>query len=250
MKNQEEDLTHFGFRKVTKSEKTSGVAEIFHSVASRYNLMNDLMSLGTHRIIKRMAANSTRARNGHFILDLAGGTGDLTLLLSKCVGQSGRVFLCDINSSMIQEGRDQLLNRGIVNNVNYVQADGERLPFHRESFDSVIIGFGLRNFSSKETALNEILACLKPQGRIVVLEFSKPRNNLVRQAYNQFAKIWPKLGKKITGDEASYRYLLESIQMHPDQENLRDMIETAGFYNVRYQNIFNGVVAIHEGIKA
>ena len=250
MNDQEENLTHFGFRQVPRLEKTASVAEVFHSVANRYNVMNDLMSLGTHRIIKRMAANATRARDGHSVLDLAGGTGDLTLILSKYVGQSGRVYLCDINQSMIQAGRNHLLNRGIVTNVNYVQADGERLPFDRESFDSVIIGFGLRNFTSKETALTEILACLKPQGRIVILEFSKPQNDMIRGAYNNFINLWPKLGKTITNDETSYRYLVESIHMHPDQDDLSHMIEIAGFQNVSYRNILNGIVAIHEGLKA
>ena len=250
MDNQEENLTHFGFYQVPKSKKASLVAGVFHSVANRYDLMNDLMSLGTHRIMKMMSADVTRAREGHVILDLAGGTGDLTLLLSKYVGETGQVCLCDINGRMLREGRDRLLNQGITTNISYVQADGERLPFPAELFNSVIIGFGLRNFTSKETALNAIFECLKPGGRIVILEFSKPQNKLLRSTYNSFTTLWPILGKAITGDEASYRYLVESIQIHPDQAKLSEMIEAAGFNQVTYQNILNGIVAIHEGIKA
>ena len=250
MDNNDEDLTHFGFRRVSRSEKASRIADVFHSVANRYDVMNDLMSLGTHRVMKLMAANATRAREGHVILDLAGGTGDLTRLLSDNVGKSGQVCLCDINGSMLQEGRDRLLNQGISTNVSYIQADGEQLPFPAESFNSVIIGFGLRNFTSKETALTAIFECLKPRGKIVILEFSKPGNDLLRNAYDRFSSLWPKIGKVVTGDEASYNYLVESIQMHPDQATLSRMIETAGFNRVQYQNILNGIVAIHEGIKA
>lgn len=246
---EDEDLTHFGYRQVPKSEKAGRVADVFHSVANRYDIMNDLMSLGTHRVMKLMAANATRAREGHVILDLAGGTGDLTKLLSDYVGKSGQVCLCDINGSMLQEGRDRLLNQGIVTNVNYVQADGEHLPFPAESFNSVIIGFGLRNFTSKETALSAIYDCLKPRGKIVILEFSKPENDVLRSAYDKFSSFWPKVGKAVTGDEDSYSYLVESIQMHPDQQTLSSMIEAAGFSRVRYENILNGIVAIHEGVK-
>ncbi len=249
MEKQKDNLTNFGYHKVTRLEKTSLVGDVFHSVANRYDLMNDLMSLGTHRVMKRMAANATRARKGHAILDLAGGTGDLTLILSKYVGNTGQICLCDINGSMLQKGRQRLVNQGILTNVNYIQADGERLPFPGESFNSVIIGFGLRNFSSKETALAEIIECLKPMGRIVILEFSKPQNEIVRIGYNWFTNLWPKLGKIMTGDEASYQYLVESIQMHPDQTELSNLIENAGFNHVRCQNILNGVAAIHEGIK-
>ena len=250
MDNQKENLTHFGSHQVPRSKKAALVADVFHSVANRYDLMNDLMSLGTHRVMKSMAANATRARKGHVILDLAGGTGDLTRLLSEYVGKTGRVCLCDINGRMLKEGRDRLLNQGIAANVSYIQADGERLPFPRELFNSVIIGFGLRNFTSKETALAAIFECLKPKGRIVILEFSKPQNKMLRSTYNSFTSLWPKLGKAITGNEASYRYLVESIQVHPDQAKLSEMIETAGFDQVHYQNILNGIVSIHEGIKA
>ena len=249
MDNEEGELTHFGFQEVPRLEKASRVAQVFRSVAKRYDLMNDLMSLGTHRVMKLMAANAAIAREGHVILDLAGGTGDLTKFLSKHVGQKGRVCLCDINGSMLREGRDRLLNHGIVTNVNYIEADGEHLPFRRESFDSVVIGFGLRNFTSKEAALAEVLKCLKPHGRVVILEFSRPENRAVRLAYTRFAALWPKLGRAISGDEASYRYLVESIQVHPNQTELSELIKNAGFDHVQYQNILNGIVAIHEGVK-
>ncbi len=244
-----EELTHFGFDSVAVSEKASRVADVFHSVAGRYDLMNDLMSLGTHRVMKQMAANATRARQGHAVLDLAGGTGDLTRILSDYVGDEGQVCLCDINGSMLTEGRDRLLDKGIINNVSFLQADGEKLPFPPETFNSVIIGFGLRNFTSKETALRAILACLKPGGRLVVLEFSRPRNDLLRGAYEKFSGLWPKVGKAVTGDETSYRYLVESIQMHPDQETLGQMMEDAGFTRVSFENVLNGIVAIHQGMK-
>jgi len=249
MEKNEDKLTHFGYSQIPRSKKSERVAEVFNSVAARYDLMNDLMSLGTHRIMKMMAANATKAREGDTILDLAGGTGDLTKLLSDYVGLSGHVYLCDINGSMLKEGRDRLLNLGISKNVSYLQADGERLPFPTDFFDSVIIGFGLRNFTSKETALSAIYECLKSRGRIVILEFSKPENELLRKAYNGFSSLWPKIGKTVTGDASSYSYLVESIQMHPDQRTLQAMLETTGFGTVCYQNILNGVVAIHEGVK-
>ena len=249
MDNPNERLTHFGFSQIEKSEKGSHVANVFHSVSNRYDLMNDLMSLGTHRIMKLMATNATRARKGHIILDLAGGTGDLSQHLTKYVGVEGQIYLCDINNSMLVAGRNRLLNQGVAKNISYVRADGEQLPFPSESFNSIIVGFGLRNFTSIDIALAAILECLKPNGRVVILEFSKPRNDLIRRAYYSFIELWPKLGKKITGDEESYRYLVESIHMHPDQTNLAEMLKTAGFNKVRYQNIFNGIVAIHEGVK-
>ena len=249
MDKKDEDFTDFGFRRIPKSEKASKVADVFHSVAGRYDVMNDLMSLGTHRIMKQMAANATRAREGHTILDLAGGTGDLSKLLCDYVGPQGHVCLCDINGSMLAEGRNRLLNEGFVQNVSYVQADGEQLPFPDEAFNSVIIGFGLRNFTSKETALKTIFRCLKPRGRIVILEFSKPENELLRTAYDRFSGLWPKIGKAVTGDEESYQYLVESIRMHPDPRTLSEMIEDAGFSRVRHENILNGIVAVHEGVK-
>jgi len=249
MDKKEDDLTHFGFARIPVAEKASKVAEVFHSVAGRYDVMNDLMSLGTHRVMKQMAANATRAREGHVVLDLAGGTGDLTTILSDYVGDSGQVCLCDINGSMLNEGRDRLLNKGVVNNVTFAQADGESLPFPDETFNAVIIGFGLRNFTDKEKALTDICRCIRPGGKLVVLEFSRPRNDMLRSVYEKFSGLWPSVGKLVTGDGESYRYLVESIQMHPDQETLGAMIEAAGFSRVRCQDLLNGIVALHEGVK-
>ncbi len=247
--NEKDEYTHFGFREVPVSQKASKVADVFHSVAERYDVMNDVMSLGTHRVMKQMTANATRARSGHIILDLAGGTGDMAILLADYVGADGRVFVCDINGRMLHQGRDKLTNRGIVDNVNFVQADGECLPFPADTFNAVTIAFGLRNFTAKDKALSAIYDALKPGGKIVILEFSKPQNKLIQQAYKGFSSIWPKVGKLLTGDKDSYQYLVESIEMHPDQQTLSNMMEAAGFSRVRYNNLLNGIAAIHEGVK-
>lgn len=247
--NRDKETTHFGFSRVPFSEKASRVADVFHSVAGNYDVMNDLMSLGTHRVMKQMAANSTRARRGHQILDLAGGTGDMTRLLAEYVGDQGRVYVCDINASMLREGRDRLTDQGIFQNVSYVIGDGEQLPFANESFNAITIAFGLRNFTDKEAGLRAMFNALKPGGRLVVLEFSHPSNQVVDRAYRGFSSLWPKIGKLVTGNEDSYRYLVESIEMHPDQETLSAMMEDAGFTRVGYQNILNGIAAIHEGMK-
>jgi demethylmenaquinone methyltransferase/2-methoxy-6-polyprenyl-1,4-benzoquinol methylase len=247
--DKEEDFTQFGYQKIPTSEKAGKVAEVFHSVAERYDIMNDVMSLGTHRVMKKMAANATHARAGHHILDLAGGTGDMAALLSEYVGADGRVYVCDINGSMLSQGRKKLLNRGFVTNVSYVQADGEKLPFPDDSFNAITIAFGLRNFTAKESALREMYNVIKPGGKVVILEFSTPDNALVKNAYEGFSKLWPKLGEMVTGDKDSYQYLVESIEMHPDQQTLTDMISSAGFSSVRYQNMLNGIAAIHQGVK-
>ncbi len=246
---KEDDVTHFGYRQVPVSEKAGKVAEVFNSVAERYDIMNDVMSLGSHRVMKQMAANATHARSGHQILDLAGGTGDMAILLSEYVGAEGQVYVCDINGSMLVQGRNKLLNRGIVTNVSYVQADAEKLPFQSGFFNSVTIAFGLRNFTDKASALREIYTAIKPGGKLVILEFSKPGNKFIKSAYKGFSTLWPKIGKLVTGDENSYQYLVESIEMHPDQQTLSDMIGDAGFGRVRYQNLLNGIAAIHEGVK-
>lgn len=241
--------TDFGFTRVPIAEKADRVREVFQSVAGRYDVMNDLMSLGTHRIMKQMTVEATRARSGHRILDLAGGTGDLTIPLSKIVGDTGHVVLCDINDEMIMQGRDKLINKGIISNVSYILADGEQLPFGDETFDSVTIAFGLRNFTDKEAALSSMLRVLKPGGRIAILEFSQVENTAARQLYDRFSSLWPKIGKAVTGDEASYHYLVESIRMHPDQETLAEMMGDAGFTRVRFDNLLGGVTAIHEGMR-
>lgn len=244
-----EQHTHFGFQKVPISEKARRVAGVFDSVASRYDLMNDLMSLGTHRLMKRIAIEATGARPGHCIMDLAGGTGDLTTRLSRIVGDTGKVVLCDINQSMLQRGRDRLTDQGIVGNVDYVLGDAEHLPFPDDTFNAVTMAFGLRNVTDKDAALRSILQTLKPGGRIVVLEFSTPTNRGIRTAYDAFSKFWPKAGEMIVGDKESYQYLVESIRVHPDQVTLKIMMENAGYENCRFHNLLNGIVAIHTGSK-
>ncbi len=242
--------THFGFKSVPIAEKAGKVAGVFHSVASRYDLMNDLMSLGSHRLIKRFTIELTRARPGDKIMDLAGGTGDLSEKLSPLVGPEGQIVLCDINESMVSVGRDRLHDKGIVSNVDYVLGDAECLPFPDDYFNAVTMAFGLRNVTRKEAALESILRVLKPGGRLIVLEFSRPTNPGIKTAYDAFSTLWPRVGELITGDRESYQYLVESIQMHPPQEELATMMRDAGFDSVKYDNLLNGVVAIHQGTKA
>lgn len=246
----DDEITHFGFKSVPIKEKAGKVAEVFHSVAGKYDLMNDVMSLGSHRLMKQFAVELTVARKGHVILDLAGGTGDLTKRLVPLVGEEGHVILCDINQSMLAQGRDRLLDDGITNNVTYLQADAEQLPMPDDTVNSITMAFGLRNVTRKEIALASMLRILKPGGRLVVLEFSQPENNLLKNAYDKFSGLWPKIGKTLTGDESSYRYLVESIKMHPDQETLKKMMQEAGFVKCEYHNILNGIAAIHIGRKA
>ncbi len=248
-KSDQEKTTHFGFSRIPVGEKAERVAEVFHSVAGQYDVMNDVMSLGTHRVMKQMAANATRARAGHSILDLAGGTGDMALILSDYVGADGHVTVCDINASMLSEGRDRLTDKGVLGNVTFVQADGEHLPFPENTFNAITIAFGLRNFTNKEAALGSMLKALKPGGRLVILEFSKPRNRFLGNAYKGFQQLWPKVGKMVTGDEDSYRYLVESIEMHPDQETLSAMLEDAGFIRVNCQDMAGGITALHGAMK-
>jgi len=246
----DDETTHFGFKSVPIKEKAGKVAEVFHSVAGKYDLMNDVMSLGSHRLMKQFAVELTVARKGHVILDLAGGTGDLTKRLVPLVGDGGHVILCDINQSMLAQGRDRLLDEGIANNVTYLQADAEQLPMPDNTVNSITMAFGLRNVTRKEIALASMLRILKPGGRLVVLEFSQPKNDLLKNAYDKFSGLWPKIGKTLTGDESSYRYLVESIKMHPDQETLKQMMQNAGFVKCEYHNISNGIAAIHVGRKA
>ena len=246
----ERDETHFGFKTVSVAEKAGRVAGVFHSVASRYDLMNDLMSLGSHRLIKRFTIELTRARPGDKIMDLAGGTGDLTEKLSPLVGKTGQIVLCDINESMLHQGRDRLHNKGIVSNVDFVQGDAEKLPFPDNYFNAVTIAFGLRNVTKKDEALKSILRVLKPGGRLIILEFSQPVNPGIKQAYDAFSTLWHRVGEMITGDKDSYQYLVESIKMHPPQAELASMMVEAGFTAVKYDNLLNGVVAIHQGTRA
>jgi demethylmenaquinone methyltransferase / 2-methoxy-6-polyprenyl-1,4-benzoquinol methylase len=241
--------THFGFRNVPLTDKARHVREVFDSVADRYDLMNDLMSLGIHRLWKRFAVGMADLKPGQRVLDLAGGTGDLTRLMAPRVGREGLVILSDINAAMLGNGRSQLLDKGISGNVDFAQANAEQLPFHDASFDLVTMAFGLRNVTDKQQALNSIYRVLRPGGRLLVLEFSRPAA-VLKPAYDFYSfSILPKLGRLVANDEASYRYLAESIRMHPDQQTLRDMMQQAGFENCDYHNLTGGIVAIHRGYK-
>lgn len=243
--------THFGFETVAVEEKAGRVANVFHSVASRYDLMNDLMSAGIHRLWKRYTMELTGVRPGHRVLDIAGGTGDLTRKFSRLVGSDGLVVLADINDSMLNVGRDKLMDHAVVGNVAFVQADAQHLPFPDNYFDCITIAFGLRNVTDKDLALRSMLRVLKPGGRLLVLEFSKPRNPLLEKAYDFYSfNVLPKMGQWVTNDADSYRYLAESIRMHPDQEALKNMMLEAGFVNCSYYNMAGGVVALHRGFKA
>jgi demethylmenaquinone methyltransferase / 2-methoxy-6-polyprenyl-1,4-benzoquinol methylase len=246
----EEKTTHFGYKTVATEEKQAMVADVFHSVAAKYDLMNDLMSFGVHRLWKRFTIDMSGIRPGNRVLDLAGGTGDLTRKFSKIVGPTGQVILADINSSMLNVGRDRLTDQGYVGNIEYVQANAEALPFEDNSIDVITIAFGLRNVTDKDAALRSMTRCLKPGGRLLVLEFSKPTNPLMSKAYDlySFAAL-PVMGKLVANDADSYKYLAESIRMHPDQETLKGMMEDAGLVRCSYHNMTSGVVALHRGIK-
>ncbi|WP_108648914.1 bifunctional demethylmenaquinone methyltransferase/2-methoxy-6-polyprenyl-1,4-benzoquinol methylase UbiE [Dongshaea marina] len=242
--------THFGYKDVAVDKKEELVADVFHSVAAKYDLMNDIMSFGIHRLWKRFAIDCSGVRKGSKVLDLAGGTGDLTAKFSRIVGDEGQVVLADINEAMLKVGRDKLRNNGIAGNVAYVQANAEALPFPDNYFDLITIGFGLRNVTDKEKALRSMYRVLKPGGRLLVLEFSKPTNALMSKMYDLYSfKVLPKLGAMITKDADSYQYLAESIRMHPDQEGLKSMMEECGFEEVDYHNLTSGVVALHRGYK-
>ena len=247
----EESTTHFGFREVPQKDKARLVGGVFDSVASRYDLMNDLMSAGIHRLWKRVAIELSGVRSGQRVLDVAGGTGDLSARFSREVGPTGRVVLSDINAAMLGTGRDRLLDEGICGNVDFVLADAEALPFRDGSFDCVSIAFGLRNVTRKEQALRSMLRVLRPGGRLLVLEFSRPTSELLGKLYDAYSfGVIPRIGKLVAGDADSYRYLAESIRMHPDQETLRDMMEDAGFERCDFHNMTGGIVAVHRGFKA
>ncbi|WP_010324718.1 bifunctional demethylmenaquinone methyltransferase/2-methoxy-6-polyprenyl-1,4-benzoquinol methylase UbiE [Marinobacterium stanieri] len=246
----EKKTTHFGYQDVPVEEKVKRVADVFHSVAGKYDLMNDLMSGGIHRLWKRLTIDQSGVRRGHKVLDIAGGTGDLTRKFARMVGQEGKVVLADINDSMLKVGRDKLLNSGVTGNVEYVQANAECLPFDDNTFDVITIAFGLRNVTDQNAALASMLRVLKPGGKLMILEFSKTDNPALTKMYDFYSfNILPQMGKVIAGDAESYRYLAESIRKHPDQETLKGMMDSAGFVNTRYQNMTGGVVALHTGIK-
>jgi demethylmenaquinone methyltransferase/2-methoxy-6-polyprenyl-1,4-benzoquinol methylase len=245
-----EKTTDFGYQQVDWHEKQQRVAGVFDSVADNYDLMNDVMSFGIHRLWKRFAVEQSGARPGQRILDLAGGTGDLAARLSRLVGPQGGVVIGDINASMLNVGRARLLDRGISGNVTFVQANAENLPFPPNSFDCISIAFGLRNVTDKQKALESMYRVLKPGGRVLVLEFSTPVLPGLQQAYDLYSfRILPLMGRLIAGDESSYRYLAESIRMHPDQEQLKTMMQQAGFEDCDYHNLSGGIVALHRGFR-
>jgi demethylmenaquinone methyltransferase/2-methoxy-6-polyprenyl-1,4-benzoquinol methylase len=246
----EKKTTHFGFQEVPVDQKADRVADVFHSVAAKYDLMNDLMSGGIHRLWKRFTIELSGVRRGHKVLDIAGGTGDLSYKFSKLVGPEGLVVLADINESMLRVGRDRLLDRGVAGNLVVSQADAQYLPFPDNTFDCITIAFGLRNVTDKDLALRSMLRVLKPGGRLLVLEFSKPQSQLLTKAYDAYSfKLLPFMGKLVTNDADSYAYLAESIRMHPDQDTLKTMMLEAGFANCEFHNMTGGIVALHKGTK-
>lgn len=241
--------TDFGFQSVPRAEKAQRVRGVFDSVAGRYDLMNDLMSAGLHRLWKRFVLDLTQLRPGQQALDVAGGSGDLAAGMARQVGADGMVLLTDINAAMLAQGRDRLIDAGLVGNVSCLRANAENLPFAADSFHCVTIGFGLRNVTDKPAALRSMQRVLKPGGQLIVLEFSRPAAPL-RPLYDAYSfHVLPRLGQLVAQDEASYRYLAESIRMHPDQETLLGMMQAAGLEDCRYHNLSGGIVAVHRGYK-
>jgi len=248
--NEQDKTTHFGFESIAWNEKEKKVAEVFHSVAKNYDLMNDLMSMGIHHLWKRFTVELSQVRPGQSVLDLAGGSGDLTRLLSKKVGDTGRVVLADINAAMISVGRDRLLDEGLYKNIDYVQGNAQYLPFADNSFHCITMGFGLRNVTDKDEALRSMYRVCKPGGKLMVLEFSTPTFPGLKPIYDWYSfNILPKVGKLFAQDESSYQYLAESIRMHPNQSTLKEMIEKAGFEECHYHNLSGGIVALHIAYK-
>jgi demethylmenaquinone methyltransferase / 2-methoxy-6-polyprenyl-1,4-benzoquinol methylase len=242
--------TDFGYAEIPAAEKASRVRAVFESVAGKYDLMNDLMSMGVHRLWKQFTLSQTGLRPGQRALDVAGGTGDLASGMAKQVGDNGLVLLTDINAAMLGRGRDRMLDEGVVRNLRCSLANAERLPFGDNSFDCVTIGFGLRNVTDKNAALRSMYGVLKPGGQLLILEFSKPVAPGLKPLYDTYSfSVLPWLGKIIAKDEESYRYLAESIRRFPDQETLRTMMRDAGFDNCRYHNLSGGIVALHRGYK-
>lgn len=241
--------THFGFETVPIEDKADRVKEVFDSVASRYDIMNDLMSAGLHRLWKRFTIEQAGVRRGQAVLDLAGGTGDLARVFAREIGERGLVVLADINASMLREGRRRLVDAGVAGNFSIAQVDAEKLPFADASFDCITIAFGLRNVTNKQDALGSMLRVLKPGGKALILEFSKPVD-AVKPVYDFYSfKVIPLLGRLVANDESSYQYLAESIRMHPDQDALLKMMAEAGFERCRYHNLAAGIVALHIGYR-
>ena len=241
--------TSFGFRQVNEKDKAEMVGDVFDSVANNYDLMNDLMSFGIHRLWKKIAVETAGLREDFKILDLAGGTGDMVKLMRSKISNQGSIILSDINWSMLNEGRNRLIDEG-VEDVQMAQIDAQQLPFKENTFDLITIAFGLRNVTNKKTALKSILSSLKPGGKLIILEFSKPTNEFFRELYDLFSfEVIPKIGELVAQSEDSYRYLAESIRMHPTQEELKMLMESVGFSNCNFDNLTNGIVAIHSGKK-
>lgn len=246
----QDKTTHFGFAEVHWDEKEKRVNEVFHAVAKKYDLMNNLMSFGIHHLWKFFTAEVSQVRAGHVVLDLAGGSGDITRLLSKKVGDQGKVILADINSAMLSLGRDRLLDEGLYSNINFVQANAESLPFATNSFHCITIGFGLRNVRDKEEALRSMYRVCKPGGKLMVLEFSTPTLPGLGPIYDWYSfQVLPKIGQLFAKDSESYQYLAESIRMHPAQDQLKAMIEQAGFEDCYFHNLSGGIVALHIAYK-
>jgi demethylmenaquinone methyltransferase/2-methoxy-6-polyprenyl-1,4-benzoquinol methylase len=249
LKNKQ-DTTHFGYRDVPLNEKANLVADVFRSVAPKYDLMNDVMSFGLHRLWKRFTLSKADLRPGQIILDVASGTGDLAIALAKQVGPTGKVFMTDINEAMLQVGRERVEDAGMIGNITCVQADAEHLPFEKNYFDCITIAFGLRNVTNKSNAIRSMYRALKPGGKLLILEFSHPNTPILNKLYHFYSfNIIPKMGELIANDKESYQYLVESIRMHPDQETLKSMMEEASFENVEYFNLNGGIVALHKGYK-
>ena len=243
------ETTHFGYKTVPVEDKADLVKGVFDSVASRYDIMNDLMSGGLHRLWKRRTIEQASVRKGHVVLDLAGGTGDLAKEFARLVGPQGHVVLADINAEMLRHGRDRLVDAGVAGNLSITQADAQNLPFADNTFDRITIAFGLRNVTDKDAALRSMFRVLTPGGKLLVLEFSKP-DEAIKPAYDLYSfKVLPVLGKLVADDSDSYQYLAESIRMHPDQDTLVSMMQDAGFERVRYQNLAGGIVALHSGYR-
>ncbi len=244
-----DESTHFGYQSVASEDKADLVREVFDSVASRYDVMNDLMSAGLHRLWKRFTVEQAALKPGNTVLDLAGGTGDLARAFCGKVGQEGHVVLADINAAMLRQGRSRLVDAGVAGNLSIAQVDAEKLPFADGTFDCISMAFGLRNVTDKDAALRSMRRTLKPGGKVMILEFSEP-NKAIKPAYDLYSfKVLPMLGKLVASDADSYKYLAESIRMHPDQETLKAMMEEAGFERCRYHNLAAGIVALHIGYR-
>ncbi len=246
----EKKMTHFGNRLIPEEEKEGKVREVFDSVASKYDLMNDLMSMGTHRLWKRFLAKQTHLNPGESAIDVAGGTGDIALLMADRVGKEGRVVVYDINGEMLKVGRDKCFDKGYMGNIRFVQGNGECISFDDNTFHCATVGFGIRNVTHLDKAFSEMARVVKPGGRVICLEFSRPTSEIFRKIYDVYSfSFIPAVGEMITGNRDAYEYLPESIRKFPPQEELKKIMEEAGLYRVKYHNLFNGVAALHIGVK-